>query len=125
MSQRNGPDTGAPNARHDHNCTGDEDALRRTVDHTEVKSMCVVGFPGREEHGQAWAQRGEDTSGRATQAHGGCFEKTGQRAVERVNTVVEEFTESARGSGSSSLLSVEVIHCLVCEETERKAEVKP
>lgn len=87
--------------------------------------MGVVRLPGREEHGQTWAQSGEDASGRRAQAHGSCLEQTGEGAVERVDTMVEELAETARSSGSSGLLSIHIVQGLVHEQTECEAKVQP
>ncbi|KAI6748247.1 hypothetical protein HG531_008789 [Fusarium graminearum] len=95
VSQRNGPDTRSPNARNDHDSTGNKNTLGGTVDVAEEESVSVVGLPGREEHRQAGAERGDDTGCRGSEAHGGGSEQTSQRAVERVDTVVEKFTEAA------------------------------
>jgi len=125
ISQRNSPDTRSPDSRDNHDRAGNENTLGRSVDIAEEERVRVVGLPGREEHRQARAESRDNTSRRGSQAHGSGSEQTAERAVQRVNAVVEEFAEAAGGSGSSSLLSVEVIHCLIHEETERETEVEP
>lgn len=87
--------------------------------------MAVVGLPGREEHRNARAESCEDARLGGPQAHGGSFEEGGQGAVQGVDAVVEELTESARGAGAPRLLSVEVVHRLVHEKTQREAQVQP
>lgn len=124
-SQRLSPDLRAPDTRHDHDGASDEDTFGGTVDDAEVEGVRVVRLPGREEHGEAGAQRGEDASWRSAQTHGGRLEQTGEGAVEGIDSVVEELAEAARGSCSSRLLAVKVIHSLVHEETKSEAEVNP
>lgn len=85
--------------------------------------MGVVCLPSREEHGQAWDESCEDSRLGSAEAHGSSLEKTGQSAIQGVNAVVKELAKSARGSGTSRLLAVEVVHCLVHEETESEAVV--
>lgn len=87
--------------------------------------MGVVGLPGREEHGQARAQSSKDASARCAKAHRSRLEQTGQCAVERVDTVVEELAETAGSSGSPGLLSVHIVQGLVHEQTESEAKVQP
>lgn len=120
-----GPNLGTPDSGNNHHEASNEDTLSRAVDVAEIERMGVVGLPGREEHWQDWAEGSEDTSWRSAQAHGSRFQQTGQCTVERVDAVVEELAETARCSGSSSLLSIDVVHGLVHEEAESKAEVDP
>lgn len=87
--------------------------------------MRVVCLPGREEHGKAGTQGSEDTGFRGTKSHGGGLEQAGKGAVERIDSVVEELTEAAGSACSSSLLSVDVVHGLVHEQSEGKAHVEP
>lgn len=123
VGQSFGPDfrTVEPADRHEQ--AGDQNSLRWSVDVSEVEGMGVVGFPGREPHGQAGAHRSEDTGLRGAQTHSRSFEQAGECAVETVDAVVEELSEAAGGSGTSRLFAVDIVHRLVSEEAESKAEV--
>lgn len=119
------PDPRTINARHDHDQAGNEQAFGGTVDNAQVECVCMIGFPGREEHGEARTQRGEDTGVGGSQTHGGRLEQAGESAVERIDTVVEEFAETARGSRSAGLFAIDIVHGLVHEQSEGEAEVDP
>ena len=83
----------------------------------------MVCLPRGEEHGNARDQRREHSRLGASETHGGGLKQAGQRAVETINAVVKQLAESTRCSGPSRLFSVDVIHRLVREEPEGKAEV--
>lgn len=119
------PQLGTANAGYDHEGAGNEETFSRTIDEAEVERVSVVRLPCREVHGNTRAQRGEDTRRAGSQSEGGCFEQTGECAVERVNAVVKEFAEAARGSGSASLLAINIVHGLVHEEAKSEAKVQP
>lgn len=119
------PHLRAVDTRENHNGASNEQAFRRTVKVSEIQSVGVVSLPGREEHGQARNQGCENTGRARSQSNSGGFEETGECAVEGVDTVVEKFTEAARGSGSASLLAVDVIHGLIHEQAECEAKVHP
>ena len=123
IGQSFGPDLRTKKSAGRHHQAGDQESLCRAVDESEVECMGVVSFPGREPHGQAGAQRSEDTGLGGTQTHGGGFEQTSERAVETVNAMVEELSEAAGGSGASGLFAVDIVHRLVREEAESETEV--
>lgn len=123
--KRRRPDTGSINARENHDGACNQNALCRTVDDSKVQSMGMVGLPGREEHRKARAESCKDTGRRGTQTHRGGLEQAGKGAVERVDSMVEEFAESARSSRSPGLLSVQVVEGLVHEQSECEAKVQP
>lgn len=120
-----GPDAGAVDARDGHDAAGDQYALGRAVEVAEVEGVGVVRLPGGEEHGEAGAESGEDAGFGGAQGHGGGLEQAGQGTVQRVDAVVEQLAQSARGAGSSRLLAVDVIHGLVHEETKGEAQIQP
>lgn len=72
--------------------------------------MCMVRLPSGEEHGQTRHEGRECANVGCPQAHGGRLEKACQRAVERVDAMVKQFTEGAGGPRAPSLLSINVIH---------------
>lgn len=110
-------------SRDDHDTAGNKEAFCRTIEEAKIQRVRVVRLPRREEHGEARDKRSEDAGRRCAQPHGGRFEQAGECAVERVDAVVEELSQAARGSGSSGLLSVDIVHRLVHEESECKAKV--
>ena len=57
------------------------------------------------------------------ECHCSCFEETAERAVERIDAVIEELTESAGSTCSSSLLAVNVVHGRITPQAKSKAEV--
>ena len=76
-----GPDLRAVVARDDHDGAGEDEALGRAVEVAEVEGVRVVGFPGREEHGEAGHEGGEGAGFGGTETHGGGFAETGERTV--------------------------------------------
>lgn len=123
IGQSFGPDFRAIPPADRHQQASNQDSLCRSVDVSEVESMSVVCFPGREPHGQAGAQSSEDTGLGSAQTHSGGFEQAGECAVETVDAVVEELSEAAGGSGASRLFAVDIVHRLIREEAESEAEV--
>ena len=119
------PDAGPVVAGDEHHQAGEQDALGRTVDVAQVKRVRVVGLPGREEHGQGRGESCEDARLRGTETECSSFEQRGECAIERVDAVVEELTQTGRGSGAASLLAVDIVESLVHEETESEAVVDP
>lgn len=47
------------------------------VEVAEIERVRVVGFPGREEHGKAGYEGGEDAFGRGAESYCCCFEEAG------------------------------------------------
>lgn len=124
---RNGlcPDARPVISREDHDEASDYEALGRPVEDPEVQRVSVISLPGREEHGQAGDQRGEDPCSRGTQAHSRRLEEACEGAVEGVDAVVEQLAESAGSAGAACLLAVHIVHGRVHPEAERKAIVQP
>lgn len=119
------PDVRAENTGERHDGGGDQEALGGAVEVAQVQGVRVVGLPGGEEHGEAGAQSGEDARLGRAERHGGRLQQAAQRAVQRVDAVVEELSQSARCPCPPRLLPVHVVHRLVHEESEREAEVEP
>ena len=76
-----GPDLRAVVARDDHDGAGEDEALGRAVEVAEVEGVRVVGFPGREEHGEAGHEGGEGAGFGRAKTHGGGFAETGKGTV--------------------------------------------
>lgn len=123
IGQSFGPDFRAIPPADRHQQAGDKNSFRRSVDVSEVEGMCVICFPGREPHGQAGAQRSEDTGLGSAQTHSGGFEQASECAVETVDAMVEELSQAAGGSGASRLFAVDIVHRLVRKEAESEAEI--
>lgn len=113
----------AVNSRNGHDGAGDKDTLRRTIEPSEIERVCMICFPCGEEHGEARAESGVDTGLGGSETHGSSFQKTAQGAVQRVYSVVKEFTQTARSTSSASLFAVDIVHGLVHEKAECETEV--
>lgn len=104
---------------------GNNQTLGRSIDVSQVQHVSVIGFPGRKPHGNSGQERREDTSRSCSQAHSRNLADTGQSAVQRVDSVVKEFTEGRAGSSPARLLSVKVVHGRVHPESKSKGVVDP
>lgn len=87
--------------------------------------MCVVGLPGGEEHWQAGDHCRKCPSLARAETHSSCLEKTGQCAIQRVDTMIEELTQWTRRASTSRLFPVNVVHSRVHPDPCREAVVDP
>lgn len=125
LHDRRLPNLRTAEARNSHDGSGNEQTLGGAIDVAQVESMRVVCLPGRKEHGNARAQGGENTSLGAAESHGGRLEKGRKCTVERIDAVVEQLAESARGAGAAGLLAIDIVHGLVHEEAECETKIYP
>lgn len=56
---------------------GKRDGTGWAIEVAEIERMCVVGFPCREEHGEAGYEGREGAFGRGAESYCCCFEKAG------------------------------------------------
>ena len=119
------PDLRPVISREDHDYAADDEAFGWSVEHSEVQRVRVVRLPRREEHWQAGDQRGEDPGLGRTQTHSCGLEQACEGAVEGIDAMVKELSETTGGASPACLFAVHIVHGRVHPQAKGKTIVQP
>lgn len=93
ISERLRPDLRTVVTGGDDETAGNDQTLGWAVEVTQVENVGVVSLPGAEPHGQDRNESSEDTLPAASQTDSSNLQDTSQGAVQRIDSMVEQFSQ--------------------------------